>query len=627
MSIRVICPNRDAERSLHKFHPIVAKPSRTDMSNAEKPWITMRAQGLAKTRQAHLWNRIGLMIKAIALAAFIALTNFGFLDRVTLLLDNGRWATLLPYLAVWAFCVVALYVAAFQPRAFLRFLWAIPLALSTALAWGYYEASKSDLNVFDVVSLWSARADAARAADFYSGQIVTALFVFAAGLLVLACPPAPIGRLMRTWLGRLAWLPILPIVAIAAIIITKQGGGSQALPKQFAPIAVTAVAAEKLATQGNSDRRSVQWTPDPAARVRHLVMLVDESVRADFLELTPGSPHTPELARLRGNFIDYGPAASAGNCSHYSNALLRFAAARRDTIRSVRTNPTIWEYAKKAGYRTVFIDAQGGLNKNPGLLQNFMSVREKQSIDGFYAIEGVTPAEADFKLLEILDRELKSPQPVFVYANKNGAHFPYDKTYPESEAWYGPTMTETGEDTPITRVASYRNSVRWSVDQFFKEFFADTDLENTAVIYTSDHGQALMAGQLTHCVVENPDPVQGLVPLMTITGDTDLRQRFEAGAELNRGQASHFEIAPTLLELMGYPQEDVLAFYGESLFTAPVAAPAFTSGDVFGLFSDEVNTTPIDLRKDYLDSIARTMLPRKPAPRNSASAGDSAVVQ
>ena len=110
---------------------------------------------------------------------------------------------------------------------------------------------------------------------------------------------------------------------------------------------------------------------NPTARVPHIVMLVDESIRADFLELTPGSLHTPELARLRANFIDYGPSASGGNCSHYSNALLRFGASRRDTIKTVRTNPTLWEYAKKAGYRTVFIDAQAGVNQESRIAPKF----------------------------------------------------------------------------------------------------------------------------------------------------------------------------------------------------------------------------------------------------------------
>jgi hypothetical protein len=63
------------------------------------------------------------------------------------------------------------------------------------------------------------------------------------------------------------------------------------------------------------------------------------------------------------------------------------------------------------------------------------------------------------------------------------------------------------------------------------------------------------------------------------------------------------------------------------LFTAPLAKPAFTSGDVFGLFSDQVNETPVDLSKNYLDSVARTILPRKPPARDSASTGNSPIVQ
>ncbi len=597
------------------------------MTDTNKPWVALRERNLAREKRARLLYWSGFAAKVLAVAGFVLLTNFGFLDRVSLLAQNSRWATLLPFLAVWAVCVAALYVAAFQPRLSIRALWAIPIAFSTACAWSYFEASKSDLNVFDVVSLWSARHEASRAAEFYSSQILPALIVLILGFAVIVSPPAPRGRFARTWLTRFSWVPLIPVIVIAGIIVMKQGGGSQALPKQFAPIAVTAVAAERLATQGSTDRRAVEWTPESNARMPHIMMLVDESIRADFLELTPGSIHTPELAELRSNFVNFGPAVSAGNCSHYSNALLRFAAARRDTIKTVRSNPTIWEFAKKAGYRTVYIDGQAGVMKNPGLLQNFMSVREKRSIDGFYTIQNVPSDQADFELLKIVEKELKSTEPVFIYANKNGAHFPYDKAYPASESVYGPTMTETGQDTPYTRMASYRNAVRWSVDHFFAEFFKATDLANTAVIYTSDHGQALMAGQLTHCVVENPDPVQGLVPLMAITGDKDLRQRFEAGAKLNEGRASHFEIAPTLLELMGYREQDVQAFYGESLFTVPVASPAFTSGDVFGLFSDQVNLTPVDLHKSYLDSIAKTVLPRTPAARTSASAGENRMVQ
>src|SRR5581483_4488613 len=132
--------------------------------------------------------------------------------------------------------------------------------------------------------------------------------------------------------------------------------------------------------------RPPQAVPQPTG-IRRIVMLVDESVRADYIDWTPGNPFTPNLARLKSRLVDFGPAASGGNCSHYSNALLRFAAARHGVGPTLLTNPTIWQYAKKAGFRTAFIDAQAAFNRNPGKLQNFMTTEETRAIDGFHAID------------------------------------------------------------------------------------------------------------------------------------------------------------------------------------------------------------------------------------------------
>ena len=59
--------------------------------------------------------------------------------------------------------------------------------------------------------------------------------------------------------------------------------------------------------------------------------------------------------------------------------------------------------------------------------------------------------------------------------------------------------------------------------------------------------------------------------------------------------ASHFEIAPTVRQLLGYPRQPVMAKFGPSLFDANREAAAFTSGDVFGLFSSKVRWHSVDL--------------------------------
>ena len=549
-----------------------------------------------------------IAVKLLLVLGFIALTNVGFGERIGLLLDNSRYNTLLPYLAIWGVAVVAVVVAAFQPNMWVRLFWAGVIAFSSAAAWGYHHASQSEVTVFDLVSLWNARHETGRAAEFYGVHIALAALVLMAGLVVLSVPVGVTARI-RTWLKRLFWFPAVPVALIAAVVFLKGGGGSQAMPWQFTPLALTSLASAKIALQGAPVRTAVTWQPVKAAKPHNIVMLIDESIRADYLDLTPGNPHTPRLAALAERFVNFGPAVSGGNCSNYSNAILRYGASRLDLVGSINTNPSLWQFAHQAGYRTVFIDAQAGGITNPGLLQNFMSMAEKSDIDSFHAIRDVSSAEADGRLAEIIAGELKKPGPVFIYANKNGAHFPYDHAYPASAATYHPTMTELGHDTQAGRVASYRNAISWSVDRFMEQLFGSADLSNTTLLYTADHAQKLDPRDLTHCKVEDPDPRMGLVPLLVATQDATLRAELATGAATMHGKSSHFQIAPTVLGWMGYKPADIAQVYDETLTSGIARQPAFTSGDIFGLFSSDVHWTPVDTSTDYLEEPARTLLP------------------
>lgn len=564
---------------------------------------------LGRTIKASLVRSNSLnLFKLLSIAIFLLVVNFGIFSRIGLLLDQGRFSTLVPFLIIWAIAVFAVLVAAFQPSIYVRAFWAIVIAVSSAASWGFYDLSHSEMSVFDILSLWNARHEAGRAAEFYEQHLLSALIVLALGFLVIFLPADITGR-VKIWLRRLCWFPVVPIALIAGVVFAKDGGGSDAMPWQFRPAALSSLAGIKIAFLGTTSREPVKWVPTKEHKSGSIVMLVDESVRADYINLSPGNPYTPQFAELAGKFVNFGPAASTGNCSSYSNVLLRYGVSRQDITGNANKNPSLWEYAKLSGYRTVFIDAQAGNISNPGLMQNFMTMREKSQIDGFYAIRGVPGAEADGKLAEIIAKELATDEPVFIYANKNGAHFPYDHAYPADAAIFHPTMAESGIDNTRSRIASYRNAISWSVDRFMGTVFANADLSNATLIYTSDHGQVFQPDHLTHCNVEAPDPRVGLVPLMVYTPDPSLQALFRNGAKQLSGKASQFQIAPTLLQLMGYRPEDIATAYDESLLTGSKRVPAFTSGDVFGLFSSEVRSTPIDLSAEYLEPEARESNP------------------
>jgi hypothetical protein len=74
-----------------------------------------------------------------------------------------------------------------------------------------------------------------------------------------------------------------------------------------------------------------------------------------------------------------------------------------------------------------------------------------------------------------------------------------------------------------------------------------------------------------------------------------------------------------LLELLGYGSDDVDKIYGESLFDKNAREPAFTTGDIFGLFSSKQRRYPLDLSKDYLESVA--VKPGTPLAHETTSGG------
>ncbi len=549
------------------------------------------------------------LIGVALLTAFMGLTANGFFDRITLLIAQERVGTLVLYLGVWGVCWVCFLVAAMQPNRIVRWFWACILSLSVAASQGYLLVSGSDLGPFDILSLWAASHELGRAMDQYVSAVVWFGCVFVGSLAVIVFSPTPGLRLWQSHGTKLCWVPALPMALIGAILVMKEGGGAHALPQHFAPLAVGAVTLTKTATQPNATRVQRVAKPTGKPSVRNIVMLVDESVRGDYVDLTPGNPFTPLLAKRANDIVNFGAAASGGNCSHYSNALLRLGASRRDIVNSVNHNPTIWQFAKQAGYRTVFIDAQASINKSHSRMQNFMTAVEARDIDRFVTFDDVATPDLDLELMNVVKQELAQAGPVFIYANKNGAHFPYHHGYPAQGAPFKVNGPQDLSASKASTIKSYLNNIRWNVDRLLADFLDTTNLSDTVVLYTSDHGQAFNPGGITHCSVDNPDPREGLVPMLAMTSHPAVLRRLKSSAKKSWAKTSHFQIAPTVLGLMGYSSQTIGKSHGSSLFEDPLPefSIGFSSGDIFGLFRQNVRWNDLDLTKSYLEAEARQL--------------------
>ncbi len=310
-------------------------------------------------------------------------------------------------------------------------------------------------------------------------------------------------------------------------------------------------------------RALVDLEPKTEGTPRHIVWLVDESIAfQQFREIVaPG---------LKGiDHIDFGMAASLGHCSAPSNLALRSGVNVREAgpTMDLRRTPSVWAYARKAGYRTVLVDGQTN-----GAPQNLLLPPERALIDVVIAAAG--SFDTDREIASRLNRQLRRDQRTFTYVVLRGVHFQYRDHYPAGSI---------PSDSTVLR--QYEAAVEYSKRDFFERLLAGVDRQDVAIVYTSDHGQNLKEGAVPHC---SPSPVapELQVPLVAFLPDRLATRYAKASAS---GHAAS-QLFPAALIWMGYDPEAAQQRYDNDLSRAPAAYVQFDrnvvplhSGDPIGV--------------------------------------------
>ncbi|HEY4652254.1 MAG TPA: sulfatase-like hydrolase/transferase, partial [Pontibacter sp.] len=381
-------------------------------------------------------------------------------------------------------------------------------------------------------------------------------------------------------------LLLLPIAALGFWYINKSAGVIDDLPAFYrVPLSTYLAAVHKLPL---GERGPLTIAPEGKG-VKHIFLIVDESITGSSLSLN-GNPvaTTPFLQAHQDSIVNLGIASAFTNNSAGSNIALMSGARLSllpDTDHTLLTSPSIFQFAKKAGYTTYYIDSQIG----GGALQNFMSLQDLEYIDHFVQPANVIPEMPyymrDHWVAEQLIKLSKSDQMCFVYVVKAGAHWPYARTYPQDSALFRPVLSERSMlKDKIRSVNTYHNAIRWSVDQFWKKLITHIQAaDSTLILYTSDHGQDLSGDGISimHASTIATKPIEADVPLWYMD-KSGIAAAFTKERTIE-GKRSHEQIFPTLLLLQGYSWQEVQQKYGGSLFDPPPAAPGqFLTGDIFG---------------------------------------------
>ncbi|HEV2748024.1 MAG TPA: sulfatase-like hydrolase/transferase [Allosphingosinicella sp.] len=564
-------------------------------------------------------------LKELLIILYLAAGYGGIGDRIGSL---GLAPALLLYLGLFGLLSACLVLAAYVRNAPLRWVWALLLSAS-ALFLDSSERILGDHLSYDAfINLTNSRGFAGDALGQHARPIAwsaaTALLLFAGvALKPRRAPPVP--------RFALAAAPLAAVGLLSAILFARGGEGARGLPGAFTPLSYASLSAFESA--GWPAERQAVAIPRSGKRIeRDIVLIVDESVGGNYLDLNaPGGARSGLKEPRAGAAIrNYGYAAAITNCSIGTNLTLRYGGTRADYRRINATMPSIWSYARAAGLRTVYIDAQ----RIGGQLHNLMTEEELHAVDRHIQFDAVPVRDRDMAAADALAELLGNRTAEFVMVNKVGAHFPIHDKYPDAFMRYRPALprggheaiSDTGSRAGFGGSAedwrryrnSYRNTLLWNVGGFFDRLLARADLGTATLIYTSDHGQDLhergRTGLNTHCS-SDPVPEEGLVPLVVIEGDALETLAWERHLDRNRNRVSHYQIFPTLLELMGYAPDRVRPVYGDSLVARSRDAFTFNT-----LFNARLGRQPVWKRIE----LAEIVTP-EPAVRLAGAASDGAA--
>lgn len=322
----------------------------------------------------------------------------------------------------------------------------------------------------------------------------------------------------------------------------------------------------------------------PAFRASQLplnsvIYIIDESIRGSNLSLNGyRRATTPFLQSLEtlGRLKNLGICVAAGTYSYLSNAYLVTGhnTFPDDTFQTFK-NPTLFDYAKKMGYETIYIDVDNGY------LSKLMETAQEghvRSLDRWMTDQSFRERHIDLEttkdlgVARFLSGLLNERGGYFILVNKKGLHFHYRNTYPDDPAFtfWEPVMeaSEPIDPSPAGReklVNTYDNGIRFQVDEFFREFVSDTMNQNYVILYTSDHGQTLAEQGQVYTHVKS-DKVIVDVPAFLVVGERYDKKGSLAGIRPGI-RVSHLNNFATILDLMDVPLSLRVRPYDKSIFS------------------------------------------------------------
>lgn len=465
------------------------------------------------------WHFAALMVLSFVFFVAIEYRSMQFNIYYTFLANRNWIAISNAFLFIFSFLLIFLINVSNTNRLILVLFW-VGVSVSTLLSRIYYETAGSFINASEFRWLLSESKNFTNTLTLllpYYLETLLLLLLFIATLRYLS------SKKNHIFVIRFP-IALQLCLTLSFFLFSLPGHLNQ-----------TRMLIKSIITPEKTIDRLPTFLNPQSAGTENILLIIDESIAyAPFKELVQNN-----ALPLRSDSVY--KAMSLSNCSAHSHALIRWGFSPNNSV-DIRQKPTIWAYAKKAGYTNVLIDGQ--VKSRP---QNFINDEELSEIDHFIPMdEGIN---TDNKIAKRLDQILKSEGKKFILVTLKGTHFAYESNLPDGYQFYKYELSKI-----------YKDALLYSKKPFFDTFIEISDNFPLFSIYTSDHGQLIKEGAIPHCTA-NRQNIEYEVPLII---------NAQEGLDLNKETVySHSQLFPTLLIKMGYEKSEVEKYYDVELSSNP----------------------------------------------------------
>lgn len=443
-------------------------------------------RNLQSTADKHPKASLLVLVLLLSLCDILLVRDFG---SITEQIKSQRfWVNIaLSYLCLLLFLYSTLPIKS----AFLRRLTIALILIPQAVQLSYFATYKNFISLFDVYFLFQDTALAFKlgAENTPWLSILLLLIVELPILLIVFKLPLKPYRISRAINGFLA-MAFFAVITLSWYSTAKFQFSSvsfwslvPALIERYALEADNKIEKPKLTYKQNADKNSP-----------NLIFVVGESLNALNMNLYGYPRHTTpklnELAQSK-NLLAFKNAVSIGTRTISSVPHMLTGFQSIDPTGKIYSMPTIFNYAKSAGYYTGLITAQELKWRNLDQLLVDKDVDVYQNGTDFSSKVDVLMGADDMDVLNkgvlpFMEQAKKTGKPYLLVIQMNGSHYPYNLHSPKSIKQFFP------EDDP-NGLNAYDNTVLYSDLVLSTLFKSIKNPENTWMFYSSDHGQGVTA--------------------------------------------------------------------------------------------------------------------------------------